>query len=259
VRQEVPQEVRQEVRQEEASLVKKDLIDPSEQQTNALELIKSALEQINFALQLLEGIKKPPSYLLEKVAEISEKVENIPKNNAATDAVTTDAVATDAVATDAVATDAVTTDHVSDVEEEVIQVLHQEAKPVRQIIEEEFKIVLPKKSKNKKASNTMIISASALEKEKKDDFPSLGSSFTPIKKEKTGFWREGKKSLEIAKAIAHIPSPTPTSSPSPYFKVSNKNVRGSCCLEEENNSDNDEFQIRKCGGRSGDDDEEYWQ
>ena len=105
----------------------------------------------------------------------------------------------------------------------------------------------------------MIISASALEKEKKDDFPSLGSSFTPIKKEKTGFWREEKKSLEIAKAIAHIPSPTPTSSPSPYFKVSNKNVRGSCCLEEENYSDNDEFQIRKCGGGSGDDDEEYWQ
>ena len=149
---------------------------------------------------------------------------------------------------------------VPDVEEEIIQTLHQETKPVKQIIEEEFKIVLPKKSKNKKASNTMIIPA--FEKEKKDEFPSLGSSFSPIKKEKTGFWREGKKSLEIAKAIAHIPSPSPTSSPSPYLKKLSRNVSGAGgaggaggCPDEENYSDNDEYQIRK----RGDEDEEYWQ
>ena len=141
----------------------------------------------------------------------------------------------------------------SDVEEEIIQTLHQETKPVKQIIEEEFKIVLPKKSKNKKASNTMIIPA--FEKEKKDEFPSLGSSFTPIKKEKTGFWREGKKSLEIAKAIAHIPSPSPTSSPSPYLKKSSRNDREAREACDSHFSDNDEYQIRK----RGDEDEEYWQ
>ena len=218
------------------------------------------MEQINFALQLLEGIKKPSSYLLEKVAEISEKVENIQITDVATDVATHAAThaATD-VATHAATNDHMS-DHVSDVEEEIIQTLHQETKPVKQIIEEEFKIVLPKKSKNKKASNTMIIPA--FEKEKKDEFPSLGSSFSPIKKEKTGFWREGKKSLEIAKAIAHIPSPSPTSSPSPYLKKLSRNVSGAGgaggaggCPDEENYSDNDEYQIRK----RGDEDEEYWQ
>jgi hypothetical protein len=140
------------------------------QKTIALKLIKGALEQINFALQLLEGIEKPVSYLLEKVSEISEKVENISATDAATDA------ATDVKTKD----DAIGKDHVSDVEEEIIHTLHQEEKPVRKIIEEEFKIVLPKKSKNKKmASNIMNIPA--LEKDKSEEFPSLGSSFTPIK------------------------------------------------------------------------------
>jgi hypothetical protein len=56
---------------------------------------------------------------------------------------------------------------------------------------------MPKKSKNKKLT---------IEKTKNDEFPSLVSSFTPIKK--TGIWDNGN-SVVIAKSIAHIPSPKP--------------------------------------------------
>jgi len=121
--------------------------------------------------------------------------------------------------------------------------------------EEEFKIFMPKKSKTKKVATPTVLPVQ--EKGKKDDFPSLGSigsSFTPIKN--PGFWGgEPRKSLEIAKAIAHIPSPIPISSPSPNLKKSITMVRGGQAYDD---SDDDyfdsskEFRIRK---RSGDYDE----
>ena len=232
------------------------IVEDAGSQKNALELIKNALDQINFALHLLEGIKKPPSYLLlEKVAEISEKIEAIDAEESNDAAISS----TNEVETDAAETESITIDQVEDVDEdEIIKTLNQETKPIiRQTIEEEFKIVLPKKSKNKKASTssmTLFVIEKEKEKERKDEFPSLGSSFSPIKKEKSGFWREGTKSLEIAKAIAHIPSPSPTSSPSPfaaspYLKKSNK-VRN---IDEDSDEEVEEFKIRKR------EDNEFWQ
>jgi hypothetical protein len=91
------------------------------------------------------------------------------------------------------------------------------------------------------------------EKAEKDDFPSIGSSessFTPVKK--NGFWSgESKKSLEIAKAIAHIPSPTPVSSPSPNLKKSIRMVRGGPAYDDSEDDyfdSTEEFHIRKRGG-----------
>ena len=72
--------------------------------------------------------------------------------------------------------------------------------------DDEFKVVMPKKSKIK---GTAPITET--ENDKKDDFPSLGSSFSPV--QKAGFWSSGKNSLEIAKSVAQIPSPPPTRSP----------------------------------------------
>ena len=110
---------------------------------------------------------------------------------------------------------------------------------------------MPKKLKNKKVATTTVLPVQ--EKAKKDDFPSLGSiesSFTPVKK--NGFWGgESKKSLEIAKAIAHIPSPTPVSSPSPNLKKSIRMVRGGPAYddsEDEYLDGTEEYHFRKRGG-----------
>ena len=261
------QEVTKEIHKNLDSFAKSE----DQKQKNALELIKDALDQINFALHLLQGIKKPPAYLLldpvptEKVEHSSlpiveesevvdleeindpikvkklEKIEEIivpekesevfnPPNPAEPDLI----------------------DHISDVEEEEL------ITPSKIEEEEEFKIVMPKKSKNKKPSVNIF---PIKEKTKKDEFPSLGCSFTPIKK--TGFWEgETKKSLEIAKSIAHIPSPPPISSPSPTLKKSIRMAKGGLTendvIEEEECFDSTaKFRCRRHDDVD-DDCENYW-
>ena len=115
-----------------------------------------------------------------------------------------------------------------------------------------FKIVLPKKSKYKNASNPDASFSILVNKD--DEFPSLGSSFSPI--QKAGFWAR-EKSLDIAKAIAKIPSPPPTRSP--QLKNSSKIVRErvSCAISEDEDYSDEEFNIRK--SENGGNAEDYWQ
>jgi hypothetical protein len=119
---------------------------------------------------------------------------------------------------------------------------------------QEFQVVLPKKSKNKGA--TIVVSTSV---EHKDDFPSLGSSFSPV--QKTGFWGSGKSSLQIAKSVAQMPSPPPTRS-SP-LNTSNKSMRASAGsrgpIDEESDYSDEEFRVRKHGGDDDKDGHDYWQ
>ena len=120
---------------------------------------------------------------------------------------------------------------------------------------EEFKVVMPKKSKNKNAS-IVVPNGSNIEVEKPDDFPVLGGSFSPV--QKTGFWNSGKNSLEIAKSIASIPSPPPTRSPTlPRQTKSRCDSRGS--IKEENDYGyedgfEDGYKYSKNGGE-----DDYWQ
>jgi hypothetical protein len=113
---------------------------------------------------------------------------------------------------------------------------------------------MPKKSKNKNA--TIVVST---EVEHTDEFPSLGSSFSPV--QKTGFWGSGKSSLEIAKSVAQIPSPPPTRSPSLFN--SNKSMRASAgsrgTIDGESDDSDEEFKLRKHGGSDDKDGDDYWQ
>jgi hypothetical protein len=122
------------------------------------------------------------------------------------------------------------------------------------IKQDDFQVVMPKKSKNKNA--TIVVST---EVEHKDEFPSLGSSFSPV--QKTGFWGSGKSSLEIAKSVAKIPSPPPTRSPS--LNNSNKLMRASAGSRGTNDGESDysdeEFKLRKHGGSDDKDGDDYWQ
>jgi len=116
--------------------------------------------------------------------------------------------------------------------------------------DEEFKVVLPKKSKFKGAA--MITAPSAVFVEEKNDFPSLGSSFSPV--QKTGFWSSGKSSLEIAKSVAQIPSPPPIRSPS-LLKTNKASGGSRGPIDEEDDFIDDEFMFQKNRG----DDDDYWQ
>jgi hypothetical protein len=268
--QEVVQEVVQEAAAPVASaqeVVQKDINDALQLvndlniDANPLELIKSALQQINYALRLLEKEKKKEQIVVEQseqeadivvkksepevqiVVEKSEPEVHIvveqsePEVHIVVEQSEQEAPIQHPVPASA---ELVSIDHISDVDVDV-----DEEK------EEEFKIVMPKKSKTKKVETTTVLPVQ--EKAKKDDFPSLGSiesSFTPVKK--NGFWGgESKKSLEIAKAIAHIPSPTPVSSPSPNLKKSIRMVRGGPAYddsEDEYLDGTEEYHFRKRGG-----------
>jgi hypothetical protein len=122
------------------------------------------------------------------------------------------------------------------------------------IKQDDFQVVMPKKSKNK---NAPIVVATNVEA--KEQFPSLGSSFSPVPK--TGFWNSGKSSLEIAKSVAQIPSPPPTRSPS--FINSNKSMRASAgsrgTIDGESDNSDEEFKLRKHGGSDEKDGDDYWQ
>ena len=115
--------------------------------------------------------------------------------------------------------------------------------------DEEFKVVLPKKSKSKGAA--MITAPITVFVEEKNDFPSLGSSFSPV--QKTGFWNSGKSSLEIAKSVAQIPSPPPIRSPSLLKTIKARGgSRGP--IDEEDDFSDDEFMFQK-----NREDDDYWQ
>jgi hypothetical protein len=121
--------------------------------------------------------------------------------------------------------------------------------------DEEFQVVMPKKSKTK-AATIIVAPVATIVVEKKDDFPSLGSSFSPVQispVQKTGFWSSGKNSLEIAKSIAQIPSPPPIRSPTLVKPI--KTRAGSRGPVDEDDYSDDEFKYRK----NGNDDDEYWQ
>jgi len=174
---------------------------------NALRIIKNSLEQIQFALLLLEESVVPQEQPVEPASNVKQQIEPtviVPQKVAATH-----------------------TDYISDVEEE------KEVIFPKKIQEEEFKIVMPKKSKAKK-----------------DEFPSLGSSFTPIKK--TGFWGSGN-SVEIAKSIAHIPSPKPIRVSSP--SLTKKSAMVAKDGENDYSSDDDlsEYSIQKSKN------DDYWE
>jgi hypothetical protein len=115
--------------------------------------------------------------------------------------------------------------------------------------DEEFKVVLPKKSKIKGAA--MISAPIPVFVEEKNDFPSLGSSFSPV--QKTGFWSSGKSSLEIAKSVAQIPSPPPIRSPS-LLKTNKASGGSRGPIDEEDDFSDDEFMFQKNRG-----DDDYWQ
>jgi len=232
---------------------------------NPLELIKSALQQINYALRLLERETKKDHIIVEKsepevhivveksepevhiVVEKSEPEVHIVVEKSEPEVHIVVEKSEPEVHIQAhvpVSAELVSIDHISDVD-------------VDEEKEKEFKIVMPKKSKTKKVAVTTVLPVQ--EKEKKDDFPSLGSicsinftesSFKPV--QKNGFWGgETRKSLEIAKAIAHIPSPTPVSSPSPNLKKSIRMVRRNEVnddSEDEYCVSTEEFRIRKRGG-----------
>jgi len=237
-----------------SSLKRQDDLADDKNQPDPLELIQSALQQINYALHLLSGVKKTSSLHLKLESEpilpeaqiVSEAI--LPEAQIVSEAILPEAqIVSEAILPEAqIVSEAIlliqNPDYISDVDVDV---------EVQKEKEEEFKIVMPKKLKNKKTVTTLPVQEKI--KTKKDEFPSLGSSFAPVK---TGFWSgTAKKSLEIAKSIAHIPSPPP-----PPLKKSIGMVRcgrSKDDLSEEEYSDTtDEFHIQK---RYVEDDDDNWQ
>ena len=221
---------------------------------SALELIKAALAQISSALLLLEGIKPYPdtsSQILHQVTDMTAKVAEVTANTSEISEITK-ALATveeiEAVeAVDAVDAIAIQESHNDSVEIVSAEVeLSDFIKKVKPAEDDEFRTITSKKKSKNKTSQLII---PILKKE--DDFPSLGSSFSPIKK--SGIWGEkGNKSLQIAKSIANVPSPSPVSSspsPSPYLKKSGKLCRGggAAAISSEDEYSDTEYSIQKCG------------
>jgi hypothetical protein len=286
-----------------------------EKQNDALQLIKNALEQINFALSLLQEVKneqisknlptileEDDSKLLETISikklsetvsvseqklsetiavseqklsetiavseqklsetvsvseqklsekiavseqKLSETVSVSEQKLSETIAVSEQKLSETIAVSEKKLVKPVNIDHISDIEED--EITSQRNKENF----EEFKIFIPKSSRKKKLlTNT---TNSFPEKQK---YPSVSSSFTPIKK--IGSWSvaEGKKSLlEISREIAHIPSPTPCSSPSPNLRAPSRLSKKDRCGYASRNEDSDEepsysdneYQIRKKG------------
>ena len=220
-----------------SSLKRQDDLADDENQQNPLELIQSALQQINYALHLLNGMKKSSSQ------EIGEKLASepiLPEAPVVSAAILPEApVVSEAILPIQNPIEPVpASDYISDVDVDV---------EVQK--EEEFKIVMPKKLKNKKTVTTLLPVQEKI-KTKKDEFPSLGSSFAPVK---TGFWSGTvKKSLEIAKSIAHIPSPPPKKSIGMVRCGPSKDDLS----EEEYSDTTEEYHIQK---RYGEEDDDNWQ
>ena len=245
VAKEAPQMDVQEIAIEVTKNLKSVVITDDDKQTSALQLIKSALEQINFALHLLEELNKKS--IADKILPIPEESEPILES----ESILEDPILKEQIIPSPKSAEQVNIDHISDVEEEIIiRVEEKKQKEKEEEEEEGFKIFMPKKSKNKKVMVTPMI-LPIKEKTKKDEYPSLSSSFTPIKT--TGIWRggDGKKTLlEISKEIAHIPSPTPVSSPSPNLRKTIRTIKKAVSdgndSEEDFFEDQNDYQIRKC-------------
>lgn len=221
-----------------SSLKRQDDLADDKNQPNPLELIQSALQQINYALHLLNGVKKPSSQeIREKVA--SEPI--LPEAQIASEPILPEAqIVSEAILP------IQNPDYISDVDVDV-EVQKEKEK------EEEVKIVMPKKLKNKKTVTTLLPVQEKI-KTKKDEFPSLGSSFAPVK---TGFWSGTvKKSLEIAKSIAHIPSPPPISSLKKSIGMVRCGPSKDDLSEEEYSDTIEEYHIQK---RYVEEDEDNWQ
>ena len=194
---------------------------------NPLEIIKSALQQINYALRLLERETKKVHIVVE---QSEPEVHNVVEQSEPEAPIQPPVPAS---------AELVSIDHISDVD-------------VDEEKEEEFKIVMPKKSKTKKVATATLLPVQ--EKAKKDEFPSLGSSFAPVK---TGFWSgTAKKSLEIAKAIAHIPSPPPISSLKKSIGMVRSGPSKNDHSEEEYSDTTGEYHIQK---RYGEEDDDNWE
>jgi len=243
--QETPKEVVQEIVQEIVQETLQ-LVNNFDTDANPLQLIKSALEQINYALRLLDVRVKKAPIIAETIGvpETPIVAETVAKTIVPETPIVAETVAKTIVPetpiqpTSPSSADLVSNDYISDVD-----VDEQEKK-------EEFKIVMPKKSRNKKLVVSTVLPVK--EKSKKDVFPSLVSSFMPVIPVKnTGFWGgEEKKSLAIARAIAHLPSPSPISSPSPNLKKSIRTMREeerrSSNFFSEDENDEQEYNIQKC-------------
>ena len=255
-------------KQEESSAI---VVTLQQKQEKALELLRSAFEQIKFALSLLDDQKSTGAQNLKKEIEtMSHTLAPIIEEPVAE-------VVVDPVVQNAKDTFA------SKVKKSVVPkapepVASKAPKPVASKAPEpvaskapepvaskdDFQVVMPKKSKNRNATNatnaTNAIPVVILtEVEAEVEFPSLGSSFSPVPK--TGFWNSGKSSLEIAKSVAQIPSPPPTRSPP--LTNSNKSMRASAGsrgpIDGESDYSDEEFRVRKHGGGDDKDGDDYWQ
>ena len=279
--------------QQESSPV---VVSPQQNQEQALELLKSAFEQIKIALSLLNDQKlnqeiEKFSRALSPVTEESvvinaaePAVEVVEEPDVIKAAEPVAQIAEEPVVIKAAETFASkakksavikASKPIVKVAEEAVVIKASETfaslakKPVAQMDEEsvapvvvesivkkmkdedeEFQVVMPKKSKTKAATN-IVAPITAIVVEKKDDFPSLVSSFSPV--QKTGFWSSGKNSLEIARTVAQIPSPPPIRSPTLVKPI--KARAGSRGPIDEDDYSDDEFKYRK----NGNDDDEYWQ
>ncbi len=268
------------------------MVIPQKKQNEALELLKSAFEQMQLALSLLNDQKNDSQPILKEIEALSQSVAPVAVESVAPVAVESVApVAVESVAPVAVETFA------SKVKKPVAPVALETSaskakkpvapvaletsasktkKPVAQVADEfsvsnanklidqvaeissptnvkenDFQVFMSKKSKSK---STTIIVAPVPAIEKKDEFPSLGSSFSPV--QKTGFWSSGKSSLEIAKLVAQIPSPPPTRSPTLMKPMKARSCsRGTIDDDDDDDDRNDEFNFRK----NENDEDNYWQ
>jgi hypothetical protein len=253
------------------------MVVPQKKQNEALELLKSAFEQMKLALSLLNDQKNDSQPILKEIEALSQSVAPVAVESVARVAVETFAskakkpvapVAKETSASKAkkpVAPVALETS-ASKTKKPVAQVADEFSAsnankliaPVAEISsptnvkENDFQVFISKKSKSK---STTIIVAPVPAIEKKDEFPSLGSSFSPV--QKTGFWSSGKSSLEIAKLVAQIPSPPPTRSPTLMKPMKARSCsRGTIDDDDDDDDDrNDEFNFRK----NENDEDNYWQ
>jgi hypothetical protein len=280
--------------QEEISPI---VVVPQKKQNEALELLKSAFEQIKLALLLLNEEKNDSQPILKEIEALSQTIAPVAVETVAPVAVETFAskakkpvakVAVETVAPVAVETVApVAVETVAPVAVETVAPVAVET--VAPVAVETFA------SKAKKPVAKVAVETSALKAKKpvapvaemssptnvkENDFqvvmskksksksttiivaPDTANDFPSLGNsfspvQKTGFWSSGKSSLEIAKSVAQIPSPPPTRSPTLVKPIKARPGSRGPIDEDDDYSDN-EFKYRK-NGNDEDDEDDYWQ